>query len=247
MKVAALTDRGRVRPNNEDLVYADAEKGILIVADGMGGHAAGEVASRIAVETIARLLTGFILSGEMASGSGGPLLRRALLEANAAIREKAASDPALYGMATTAVAAVCRGGDVLLAHLGDSRAYLVRDGRLRRLTCDHSLVEEMVQAGRLSEREARHHHLRHIVTRSLGVDEVARPDLAESEWAPGDILLLCSDGLTAMLDDEDIAAAFASRSCDLQETAVALVEEANRRGGYDNISVVLALNQEDLT
>ncbi|MFB3776462.1 MAG: Stp1/IreP family PP2C-type Ser/Thr phosphatase [Bryobacteraceae bacterium] len=241
MKAAAVTDRGRVRPANEDSVLADQEAGILIVADGMGGHAAGEVASDLAVRTISQGLREALATGPAAEDIPA-LLRRVIGQANLAIRERAEGDPSLRGMGTTlAMALACR-NRLWLAHVGDSRVYQLRDGRIRRLTEDHSLVCQMVKAGQISPQEARQHHLRNVITRSLGFDANAQPEIQEVEWAPGDYLLLCSDGLTNMIDDGEIAVVVAGHGPDLPSTCRELIALANERGGTDNISAVLALN-----
>ncbi|HSW50922.1 MAG TPA: Stp1/IreP family PP2C-type Ser/Thr phosphatase [Bryobacteraceae bacterium] len=241
MKAAAATDRGRVRPANEDSVLADQQAGILIVADGMGGHAAGEVASDIAVRIIAGGLREALASGRAEEDVPG-LLRRVIGQANLAIRERGDCDPSLRGMGTTlAMALVCQ-GRLWLAHVGDSRVYQLRDGRIRRLTEDHSLVCQMVRAGQITPEEARKHHLRNVITRSLGFEANALPEIQEAEWAPGDYLLLCSDGLTNLIDDSEIAVVVNGRGPDLTAACRELIALANERGGADNISAVVALN-----
>src|SRR5260370_30903087 len=181
MKVASMTDAGLVRKTNEDSFFADARLGLLIVADGMGGHAGGEVASRVAVATISALL-----KAGTPDGNAGGLIRGAIEQANTAILAEAEADPALQGMGTTLVLAFCRGDSIHLAHVGDSRAYLIRDGSIQRLTEDHSLVAQMVKAGQLTAEEPPHHHLPNVVTHSLGNQKIAEPDLSVVEWNPGD-------------------------------------------------------------
>jgi PPM family protein phosphatase len=241
MKVAAATDRGRVRPANEDSVLADPKAGILIVADGMGGHAAGEVASDLAVRTISEGLR-----EALAADPGLPelpsLLRQVIERANLAIRERAAGDLSLRGMGTTLAMAVARGGRLWLAHVGDSRAYLLRNGQIRRLTEDHSLVAQMVRAGQITLEESRKHHLRNVITRSLGFEANAQAEIQMIDWTPGDCLLLCSDGLTNLMEDSEIAGAVAACGEDLPAACRELIGLANERGGTDNVSVVVALN-----
>jgi protein phosphatase len=242
MDVAAVTDVGRVRPANEDYVLADADAGLLIIADGMGGHAAGEVASSTAAQAIAAFLKGTMPDSVSLLLDAPRLLSEAVRRADAAIRERAAADPALTGMGTTVVVAVFRGNDIAIAHVGDSRGYLLSKGRLRRVTRDHSLVARMVDAGTISVAEARRHHLRNVITRSLGFEGNAEAEVQSLPWARGDVLLLCTDGLTGMLEDEEIESLLVGCGEDLQAGARALIEAANSRGGPDNVSVVLALN-----
>jgi serine/threonine protein phosphatase PrpC len=235
VRVASITDPGRVRRRNEDSLYVDSGLGLLMVADGMGGHAGGEVASRIAVSTIAETLkTG------LASGDADGLIRGAIGQAGDAIRARAQAEPELYGMGTTLVLALCRGDSIQLAHLGDSRGYLIHDGAIEQLTEDHSLVAQMVKAGQLTAEEAPHFHLRNIVTKSLGSPQASEPDLIAVEWAAGDYLLLCSDGLTNMVDKADLHALISEGGGDLERSCEEAVFLANRNGGRDNITLVLA-------
>jgi PPM family protein phosphatase len=239
MKVASMTDRGRVRKNNEDSFFADSGLGLLIVADGMGGHNGGEVASRIAVETIAGEIQARLGAGNGHDEIDG-LIREAIGQANAQIRERAEGDPALDEMGTTLVLALCRGSSIHLAHLGDSRAYLVRHGSIRRLTEDHSLVAQMIKAGQLTEAQAPHFHLRHVVTRSLGNRIASEAEMTQAEWNTGDYLLLCSDGLTNMVADSELQTVIAEGGVDLERSCREAIERANRGGGRDNITAVLA-------
>lgn len=228
----AASDRGRVRPANEDSCLEAPERGLFAVADGMGGHAGGEVASRIAVETLDRL------------GSGRPTpseewMRQAIAEANRAILEQAARSAALRGMGTTLTAVVVgEAGRATIGHVGDSRAYLLRSGRLALLTCDHTVAQRYVDEGRLGPVEARVHPMRHLLTRALGARRRVEADVVKTELEPGDLLLLCSDGLTGMVPDADLEALL-SRGEPLPELARRLVEAANLRGGEDNVTVVL--------
>ncbi|MGB8260974.1 MAG: Stp1/IreP family PP2C-type Ser/Thr phosphatase [Terracidiphilus sp.] len=238
MKVAGLTDVGRKRQGNEDCFWADEASGLLVLADGMGGHAAGEVASDLAVRTVA------VLMGAPMEDSGDPdavseRMAQAIAAANRRIVQAAAADSTLKGMGTTIVVAVCGPERVHLAHVGDSRAYLLHDGALRLLTRDHSLVAEMVTAGEITEQEAQNHPLRSVLSRSLGQPSDAKPDLAVVDWEPGDRLLLCSDGLTNMVDDEMLEAILRFHGNDLAAACQQLVAAANAGGGLDNITAIV--------
>ncbi len=243
MKAAAVTDPGQVRPANEDSVFADPDAGLLIVADGMGGHAAGEVASGMAAETIAAFLRENLPASGTLVLDAPRLLSEAVRRADAAVRERAAADPTLNGMGTTAVVAVCRDDDLALAHVGDSRAYLLHEGRLRRVTEDHSLVARMVSAGTITPAEARKHHLRNVITRSLGFEGNAEAEVQILEWVRGDLLLLCTDGLTGMAEDDEIESILAGHGANVEAAARALIALANAHGGTDNVSAVVAVHE----
>jgi PPM family protein phosphatase len=235
MKVASMTDAGLLRKINEDSFFVDEKLGLLIVADGMGGHAGGEVASRVAVSTISSLIK------TSAPGEQAPnLIRHAIEQANLAIYSEAEADPALHGMGTTLVLAYCRGDDIHLAHLGDSRAYLIRNGSIEQLTEDHSLVAQMVRDGQLTTEEAPHFQMRNVVTRSLGNQKTVEPDVARVEWGPGDFLLLCSDGLTNMVDHSELRALISQGGLNIEQSCREVVDLANQNGGRDNITAVLA-------
>ncbi len=229
MRYAALSDPGRVRENNEDSYHADGR--LFIVADGMGGHRGGEVASAMAIESFLAFERG---------NKGLPPLRRlrdGIATANQAVLKKAGGSPELEGMGTTFTAVLVEGG-VYLGHVGDSRAYICREGALRLMTRDHSLVERMVREGFLTPREARLHPQRNVILRALGIAKGLEVDLDEVEVRPGDRLLLCSDGLSGCVEDAEIEAVL-SAVADLEGCCRALVEAANARGGPDNITVVL--------
>jgi protein phosphatase len=225
----ASTDVGRVREANEDS-YLVAEP-LFVVADGMGGHIAGDVASSTAVKVIQDG------SGQLSSEDPATLTK-IITDANTAIWGKAQSDPALRGMGTTCTLVLIDDDRVHIAHVGDSRAYRLRDGQLEQLTEDHTLVGRMVQEGRLSEEEAQHHPQRSIITRALGVDEEVQVDLDTVELSDGDRLLICSDGLSSMVEDDQIKDVLA-RESDPQKTADGLVQLANEAGGDDNVTVVV--------
>lgn len=227
VELARHTDTGRVRDHNEDRAYAHDE--LVAVADGMGGAAAGEVAAQLAIRAI-RQLTGPI---DTAS------LRSALESANSAIRRTAASDPSKLGMGTTMTAVAVDNGLAQIVHVGDSRAYLWRDGELRQLTDDHSVVAEMVRRGTLSADEALQHPHRNVITRALGAEPDILVDATTEDLHSGDVLLLCSDGLYTEVDDAGIATVLRALP-GLDDAAHALVDRANQAGGADNITVVLA-------
>ncbi|MDQ1517436.1 MAG: family protein phosphatase [Actinomycetota bacterium] len=221
------TDVGRGRPENEDSWLVDRELGLYAVADGMGGHRAGVVASATAIDTL------------LAAFGGGYPIDRAGATANAAVFAKAADDAALRGMGTTLTAVALQpDGTAILGHVGDSRAYLMRDGTVTQITDDHSLVEQLVREGRLSPEEAQHHPQRAIITRALGVEPDVEVDTYRVDLKPGDRLLICSDGLTGMLSNDTIAATL-RRHADPQQAAETLVDMANQAGGDDNITVVI--------
>ncbi len=222
------TDTGRQRRDNEDSAFARAP--VFVVADGMGGAQAGEVASRIAIETFE--------PGLPDEGSPEERLAQRVREANRQIYERSRAEHDRAGMGTTLTAAYLDHGSVAIAHVGDSRAYMFRDGALRRLTQDHSLVDELVRRGKLTEAQAAEHPQRSIITRALGPE----PDVEVDTWTyparAGDILLLCSDGLTSMISEDRVADVLNSADT-LDQAADALIGEANEAGGRDNITVVL--------
>ncbi|MBI5231658.1 MAG: Stp1/IreP family PP2C-type Ser/Thr phosphatase [Coriobacteriales bacterium] len=226
---ATHSEIGRVRDHNEDAVLA--EPPLFVVADGLGGHEAGEVASSLAVAT---------LRDHAPRRPDAKALARAVRAANREVIRAAREGIGRQGMGTTMTAAIVEGSRIAIAHVGDSRAYLLRDGTIRRLTEDHSMVADMVRRGTITEEESRYHPNRSVITRALGTDANMVADTYEVDAEPGDILLLASDGLTGMVEDPDIAAIVARTSDDLQVAAKALAEAANAAGGHDNISVVLA-------
>ena len=248
-----LTDVGKKRKHNEDSLLIEKDDGLFIVADGMGGHAAGEVASKITVETIGE----FIASTRQKEEATWPFkynhalhfnsnrLAVAIEKANERVMAAVAAQPWLKGMGTTVVAGLMNEKILALAHVGDSRAYLFRGGQLSRLTDDHSWVHEQVAAGILTEDEAKSHPLKNVVTRALGGGPSVAPDLQELAFQPGDLFLFCSDGLTTMLSDEEIAEAVEGEA-DPEKLTRTLIEEANERGGVDNITVVLVRVPESL-
>ena len=241
-----LTDVGKKRKHNEDAFALDVTEGLFIVADGMGGHAAGEVASKITVETIGEFIAAtrqkeeatwpFKYNHELDFNSNR--LAVAIEKANERVMAAVAAQPWLKGMGTTVVAGLLNEKILSLAHVGDSRAYLFRDGQLSRLTDDHSWVHEQVTAGILTEEEAKTHPLKNVVTRALGGGPSVSPDLQELVFSPGDRYLFCSDGLTTMMSDEEISENAATVR-QPQPLCQKLVDIANEKGGVDNITVVV--------
>jgi len=235
LRTAAHTDVGLRRRGNEDRYVVDPEFGLCLVADGMGGHSAGQVASALAAASVLASLQ----ESKGSRVSASEKLRCALEDANRAIYEAARQNPLYAGMGTTVVALLVEGERAALAHVGDSRAYRVRGGRIRQLTDDHSVVGELLRRHEITADDAREHPHRHMLTRALGVRGHVQPDLAELTLVRGDRFVLCSDGLTNHLEDHEIAK-LSSESDDLEACCQALIELANRRGGEDNITVALA-------
>jgi len=235
LRTAASSDVGLRRRGNEDCFAVEPSLGLCLVADGMGGHSAGQVASALAAEAMVNA----VRSG---SGKGEALaerLRRAVEEANRVIWEAARNRRAYAGMGTTVVALLVEGGRAGLAHVGDSRAYRIRDRHIRQLSDDHSVVGELLRRQEISADDAREHPHRHVLTRALGVRGQVEADLAELTLQPGDLFVLCSDGLTNHVEDDEIAK-LAYDVPDLDECCESLIELANSRGGEDNSTVVLA-------
>jgi protein phosphatase len=245
LKSHGMTDVGRLRDHNEDSFVVQKETGLYVVCDGMGGHAGGEVASRIAVETIRDFVVNhqdghWPFGREEEISSAGDMLRNAALLANRRITERIEAEPWLARMGTTMVSALVESdGTTHVANVGDSRAYLWRDGSLRQLTSDHSWVNEQVQRGVLSRAEAEVHPLKNVITRALGARDTMAVDLVPERLQAGDRLLLCSDGLTGMVDDGEIAGILGSQDATPEEMCGQLVAAANAAGGEDNITVVI--------
>jgi PPM family protein phosphatase len=219
----ALTDAGRRRRRNEDAYVC--EPPLFAVADGMGGAQAGEIASRLAATVLRGAKPGDVVE--------------LIQEANRQIYERSSEDEAVSGMGTTMTVALFESGTVRIGHVGDSRAYLIRDGRLEQVTEDHSLVAELVRSGKLSPEEAEVHPQRSVITRALGTEPDVDVDAFSVPARPGDVFMLCSDGLTSMVADEQILELVGRERSNLKATAKALVDAANRGGGEDNITVVL--------
>jgi serine/threonine protein phosphatase PrpC len=226
--VAVLTDTGRKRRHNEDAFVV--EPPLFAVADGMGGAQAGELASSLAAAALK--------DSQEPGGGGEERVDELIQQANRRVYERQSQDAAASGMGTTMTVALVEDGRVAIGHVGDSRAYLVRDGKLEQLTEDHSLVAELVRSGKLSPEEAESHPQRSVITRALGTDPDVDVDTFSVETRPGDLFLICSDGLTTMVDDKTILAEVARNRNDLKSAAKALVRAANKGGGEDNITVV---------
>jgi PPM family protein phosphatase len=248
MEVSAhgLTHVGRQRQHNEDAFLVESGAKLFLVADGMGGHAAGEIASRIAVDSISE----FILHTKEDDGTWPHAydehytrttnrLMAALRMANQRVLEAMKKDARLRGMGTTVVACMADDEKMSVAHVGDSRAYLIREGQLSRITNDHSWVFEQVQAGMLTEAEAEKHPLRNVITRALGGALQVTPDASEISAQKGDVFLLCSDGLTGMVPENEILRVVTANASDLQKACQQLIDAANERGGLDNVTAVL--------
>jgi PPM family protein phosphatase len=232
---AAVTDRGRKRPSNEDAFGFSVEAGVYVVCDGMGGAAAGEIASSLAVDEVLRLLKSRKQESEPQLPAAA---ESAVTAANEAIFSRAQRNHRLNGMGTTLVAMATQEQHVWILNIGDSRCYLMRRGKLEQLTQDHSLVEEQVRLGRMTPREALQSPLKNVITRALGTQSQVTPDTFEFEAEPGDIFLLCSDGLTRELPDNVIQNLLGS-DLPLESLAASLVEAAKKAGGHDNITCML--------
>jgi PPM family protein phosphatase len=228
MRIGVSTHPGRRRRHNEDAYVI--EPPLFAVADGMGGAKAGEIASGLAAAAVKE--------GRSDGSSGEKRVEELIQEANRRVFRRATEDREASGMGTTMTVALVESDRVVFGHVGDSRAYLIRDGRIEQLTDDHSLVAELVRSGRLSPEEAETHPQRSVITRAVGTDADVDVDTFAVEPAPGDLFLICSDGLTDMVDDEAIIRAVEEHRENLDEAAKALVGAANRVGGEDNITVV---------
>jgi len=233
----SVTDIGKKRKLNQDFVYASDEPvgnlpNVYIVADGMGGHNAGDFASKCTVETITREIRGCFEKNAIR------ILSKAIMVANERIRQKAREDERLYGMGTTVVAATCIGKYLQVANVGDSRLYIINEEEVRQVTRDHSLVEEMVRMGGIDRKAARNHPDKNIITRAIGARDTIEIDFFNEELQDGDIVLMCSDGLSNMLEDEEIGKILRKKGS-LEERAEKLVEAANNNGGKDNIAVII--------
>ncbi|MGD9787628.1 MAG: Stp1/IreP family PP2C-type Ser/Thr phosphatase [Sulfuricellaceae bacterium] len=245
LEIVTVTHPGMVRSHNEDAVVADAARGFAVLADGMGGYNAGEVASGIAVNLISEGLR----TGLDAAGRGQPdmgaLLREQAMKANGVIYQTAQSQPQCAGMGTTLVMALFHDNRIFTAHVGDSRLYRLRGEELAQLTRDHSLLQDQIDSGMITPEAARLSHNRNLVTRALGVDPQVDVALGEHEARPGDIYLLCSDGLNDMVEDEDIRLTLTVMGPNLPLAAEQLIQMANDNGGRDNVSVILVKVLQD--
>lgn len=237
-RAAGASDVGRVREGNEDAFLVDEARGIFLVADGMGGHVAGEIASGIAAQSV-----GVTLQKGVDAGLQVDALAHSMVDsfraADRAIAEHVAAHPQTSGMGTTVTAmVVCTDGTYRLGHIGDSRAYLMREGQLAQLSRDHTWVQREVEEGRLTPSAARKHRYSHILTRALGADPSDAPELTGGQLEAGDLLLLCSDGLTGMVPDRQLARIL-REGATLEARVQEMIAMANQRGGRDNITAVI--------
>ncbi len=237
MKTFSMTDTGQRRDTNQDYMYTSETAvgnlpNLFLVADGMGGHAAGDYASRCAIEQTVESISASGLTEPVA------LMQEAVSRANLLLLSAAQNDPGKAGMGTTLVAATCMDHQLYAANVGDSRLYIINQETITQITRDHSLVEEMVRLGEMDEADAKFHPDKNIITRAVGVFEEVAADFFETRIEEGDIILLCSDGLTNEVSDADIKRIVLGQR-DIVEKAEKLVETANRNGGHDNITVVL--------
>jgi len=236
-----ITDVGKVRDHNEDAIDWDTERGMFILADGMGGHNAGEIASALAIESIKHalydVLTPEVIDSEIVDYNDA--IYEAITYANTEIFEQAQENPDYAGMGTTLVMSLIHNGKALIANVGDSRLYVHNGSTLKQMTTDHSLVQEMVDNGYLSVEEAYSAVSRNLITRALGIGEEVEVDLIEHEIQPGDVFLICSDGLSDLVLDDEISTILVKNQGSLNDAAKDLVDAANEKGGKDNISVIL--------
>ena len=246
LEIATCTDPGMVRSHNEDSIAADASRGIVVLADGMGGYNAGEVASGMAttvlvseLQHILASVTPWQLDPRTNQEVAVRLVRDQVLKANSSIYQAAQSQPQYAGMGTTLVTCLFYDNRVLVAHLGDSRLYLMREGKFRQVTRDHSLLQEQIDSGIITAEQAKKAAHKNLVTKALGIDPTVEPEIHEYPTKPGDIYLLCSDGLCDMVDDEDIGMTLQALGGNLKLAAQQLVQMANDNGGRDNVSVIL--------
>ena len=246
LEVVTATDSGMVRSHNEDSIAADAEIGLAVLADGMGGYSAGEVASGIAVAMLTAEMKQALENQEphLTNGSSGEpiavkLIRENSAKANASIFQTAKSQPQYAGMGTTLVVALFFDNRMTVGHIGDSRLYRLRKAEFEQVTRDHSLLQEQIESGMITKEQARFSQNKNLVTRAVGIDPQVETEIHTYDVEPGDIYLLCSDGLSDMVTDNDIHATLEAMQSNLPLAAKQLVQQANDSGGRDNISVIL--------
>jgi len=246
IEMASATHTGMVRAHNEDSIGTDVVIGLAVLADGMGGYNAGEVASGIAGALISKETRETVLrippyetDSETGDMMAARILRTVIAKANASIYQAANSQPQYAGMGTTLVAALLCDDRICVAHIGDSRLYRLRDGGLEQLTRDHSLLQEQIDSGMITKEMARRSQNKNLVTRAVGIEPDVEADVSTFDVSEGDMFLLCSDGLNDMVEDEDIHLTLTSLSSNLSLAATQLVQMANDNGGRDNISVIL--------
>lgn len=242
LEIATATHPGVVRSHNEDSIAADAETGLAVLADGMGGYNAGEVASGIAVALISTELKQALAGaapGAIPTGGVERLIAEHAAKANAAIYQAAQSQPQYSGMGTTLVIALWHDDHLSVGHIGDSRLYRLRGDALDQVTRDHSLLQEQIDSGMISKEQARYAPNKNLVTRAVGIDPQVEAEVHTYAVQPGDIYLLCSDGLPDMVTDEEVQLTLTSLKANLPLAAEQLVQQANDNGGRDNVSVIL--------
>src|SRR6266481_1202849 len=246
LEIVSQTNPGMVRSHNEDSVTQDAMCGLVVLADGMGGYNAGEVASGIAVSVTTTEISQHLqhasptdIDADSGDELGVVLLRDNIRKANSSIYHASQSQPQYSGMGTTIVAGLFYDNRVAVGHVGDSRMYRLRNGTLQAITRDHSLLQEQIDSGMITMEDARHSKNKNLVTRAVGIDAEVIPEINVHKAQPGDIYLLCSDGLNDMLEDEDIESALYAMQSNLTLAAEQLIQMANDNGGRDNVSVIL--------
>ena len=246
LQIVTRTDPGRVRSHNEDCVESRPELGVVVLADGMGGYNAGEVASGMATSLIATGLSETWdlkhlgkLDREQSMALSDQLMHEQIAKANTAIFDAAQKDPQCAGMGTTLVACLFYDNFLTVAHIGDSRLYRMRGDALEQVTRDHSLLQEQIDSGLITKEDARLSHNKNLVTKALGIDPLVEPEVHVYETQPEDIYLLCSDGLNDMIEDEEIQMTLIALRSNLELTAQQLIQSANDNGGRDNVSVIM--------
>jgi len=255
LEIVNVSDVGRRRPHNEDSTLSDPELGLMLLADGMGGYKAGEVASAIAVTTAYHAVRSalenpqgaFKSAGNNGLSSQSELIKQAIIHSNSEIYNTAQRDSQCQGMGTTIVAVWFHDNTISIAHVGDSRAYRLRNNLFQQITRDHSLIQELIDRGMYTPEEAAQNTPRNLVTRALGIDREVNVEIVEEAVLPGDIYLLCSDGLNDMVDDEEIHLTLSKYSANLVQAAEELVRLANSKGGKDNTSVILIRIQAEFS
>jgi len=246
LEIASHTDPGMVRSHNEDSIACVADKGLVVLADGMGGYNAGEVASGMATTVLTTELRQLLeqhapyeVDPQSGQKAGLKMLREQIAKANTSIYQASQSQPQYAGMGTTLVVALFYDNKVMVAHIGDSRLYRMRGNEFSQVSKDHSLLQEQMDAGMLTKEQAKHSSNKNLVTRALGIDPAVEPEIHEYDALPGDIYLLCSDGLSDMVSDEDIGMTLQALGANVNLAAQQLVQMANDNGGRDNVSVIL--------
>jgi len=246
LEIATCTDPGMVRSHNEDSIAADPVNGLVVLADGMGGYNAGEVASGMATTVIVTEMRQILantkpydVDGASNEEIAGRLVRDQVLKANSSIYQAAQSQSQYAGMGTTLVVCLFYDNRMLVAHLGDSRLYMLRDGAFSQVTRDHSLLQEQIDSGIITPEQAKKAQHKNLVTKALGIDPTVEPEVKEYATKTGDVYLLCSDGLCDMVDDEDMGMTLQALGGNLKLAAQQLVQMANDNGGKDNVSVIL--------